>query len=185
MRFGPFELGELERIEEILKQNSIDYDIFVDNKEMEREEMDFQRNPGPGGIGFDYDSKSAFVDIDDKDLNKVGNSLECFGVIAPDKEYIGKSNQDNEEDSDNSYINLRATQIGELRSKEFNKRADKTIRSFVLWQAAIILIFTVVTFIASSGHHFEKYKSFLIFLLVVWFIHFCYYLYKGLKRFKD
>lgn len=82
MLFGPYEARDIEQIEERLRERSISYEVVADEEELEKGEREYQDTYPSYNPGFKYHVRSAYIEIADEDLKRLGHDFERFGIVA-------------------------------------------------------------------------------------------------------
>jgi hypothetical protein len=103
MLFGPYELEDIEQIEELLKKRSIKYDLLINEEDIERARQEYKNRPPFIGIpGLFWAPQPAqrvravYFEIEEEELKKCDEDLIDYGILdsqtgeAPARDSSGK-----------------------------------------------------------------------------------------------
>ncbi len=82
MEIGPFGVGDVGSVEEILQSRGVQYEVLVDVEEKERLLEEYRKsvhyNPkNPANL----DMKIVYVEIADADFEKIKDVMEKYGIV--------------------------------------------------------------------------------------------------------
>jgi hypothetical protein len=88
MLFGPYELEDIEQIEELLKKRSIQYDLLINEEDIERARQEYKDRPPFIGIpGLFWAPQPAqhvravYFEIEEEELKKCDDDLVDYGFM--------------------------------------------------------------------------------------------------------
>lgn len=85
MKIGPFNVRELEPIQDLLKSKNIAFEAFID-KDLEAEllkKFNELATYNPRTFGGTLDLRTVFFEITEQDFEIVKNDLEKYGITKP------------------------------------------------------------------------------------------------------
>ncbi len=89
--FGPFPVTDVPRVEEVLEEVGVAYEIKSDETLLENEEEHRVHSEVPDRVisrltGSDrYQPAFVFFEVEEADIPKIGNRLEPFGIVLEPK----------------------------------------------------------------------------------------------------
>lgn len=96
MQIGPFNVRELEPLQELLKSKNVAFEVFID-KDLEADllkQFNEIATYNPKTFGGTLDLRTIFFELAESDFEKVKTELEKYGITAPSdgKMELGEEN---------------------------------------------------------------------------------------------